>query len=847
MSCDVYCDYELKGKAIPQSIFKIELRKGTYIIEFKQNEDVIYSLDYSMHSNDEEDLLRISTIEYQKKIDREQKYKQIEHLDVSLNLVEGEDISKWKWTLKNNCDGTSTQINYLVGGDQKFDACGLLKVNIGGKVDEEGWFWHPYYLFITGGKWGCINKLGEVQIPIIYDSGIYFNDSNVTIAKLGENILFINKWNEIVFENPYDEVENDNSAFENGLCIVKKDGLWGIIDAKGAIKLALCHSEIIRHNTTFSIKKDEKWGLVDHQCLPITPIMYDSLHFCYHYYIAEICNHFGLINDKGIVVIPMDYNEIKGENGHFILCKNKKYGIIDGVYCKEITPIDYDEIKEEYSNFILCKNKKYGIIDGRSCKEIIPIDYDEIKKEEGCYFILCKNKKYGIIDGRSCKEIIPIDYDEIKKEDSYFILCKNKKYGIIVGGNCKEIIPIDYDEIKKEGSYFILCKNKKYGIIDIDGVYCKEIIPIDYDEIKKEDRYFILCKNKKYGIIDGRSCKEIIPIDYDEIKSLEDNYYLTRNGQWWDYIEIFDEYNGNILLNKLYQIYPSNQDFFLGGSLVKRNGKWGCLNKNLLNIKKCGFIKERIPCEYDKIADIRKNFILNPCDNDYSIKFFVKEDEHGNLHYYEYQIDENKDTARIIFEWTEPKDNTYYLFFDTETTGIPLDYNAPSSDIKNWPRLIQLGWILMNENGKKISEKSYIVKPDGFSIPTNAAKIHKITTKVAMEKGHNLSFVIDEFIEDFNKSKYIVGHNIDFDKKIIGAELIRLSKQDVMNNKETFCTMKLSVNFCKIFGKTDYKYPTLQELYKKLFGSDYGEAHNALSDTEATQQCFWEMKKRKLI
>ncbi len=31
-----------------------------------------------------------------------------------------------------------------------------------------------------------------------------------------------------------------------------------------------------------------------------------------------------------------------------------------------------------------------------------------------------------------------------------------------------------------------------------------------------------------------------------------------------------------------------------------------------------------------------------------------------------------------------------YLFFDTETTGVPKDYKAPSSDTDNWPRMVQL-------------------------------------------------------------------------------------------------------------------------------------------------------------
>ena len=35
-----------------------------------------------------------------------------------------------------------------------------------------------------------------------------------------------------------------------------------------------------------------------------------------------------------------------------------------------------------------------------------------------------------------------------------------------------------------------------------------------------------------------------------------------------------------------------------------------------------------------------------------------------------------------------------YLIFDTETTGLPKNYNAPITDTDNWPRLVQLAWQL---------------------------------------------------------------------------------------------------------------------------------------------------------
>ena len=65
-----------------------------------------------------------------------------------------------------------------------------------------------------------------------------------------------------------------------------------------------------------------------------------------------------------------------------------------------------------------------------------------------------------------------------------------------------------------------------------------------------------------------------------------------------------------------------------------------------------------------------------------------------------------------------------YLIYDTETTGLPKNFSAPVSDSENWPRLVQVAWQLHNDMGELIEVKNFIVRPEGFTIPYNAEKIH---------------------------------------------------------------------------------------------------------------------------
>lgn len=187
------------------------------------------------------------------------------------------------------------------------------------------------------------------------------------------------------------------------------------------------------------------------------------------------------------------------------------------------------------------------------------------------------------------------------------------------------------------------------------------------------------------------------------------------------------------------------------------------------------------------------------------------------------------------------------LFFDTETTGLPKNWKAPATDVNNWPRLVQIAWIVFDRDGQTISMSDYIIKPQGFTIPKKAEQIHGISTERASSEGKPIEAVLEEFFQEIVKAKYIVAHNINFDEKIAGAEFFRLGRTDVFKSKNKICTMTASANFCKIPGPYGYKWPTLSELHKKLFKDDFKEAHNASIDVSITAKCFWELVKRQTI
>ena len=190
-----------------------------------------------------------------------------------------------------------------------------------------------------------------------------------------------------------------------------------------------------------------------------------------------------------------------------------------------------------------------------------------------------------------------------------------------------------------------------------------------------------------------------------------------------------------------------------------------------------------------------------------------------------------------------------FLVFDTETTGLPANANAPVSDSDNWPRMVQIAWQLHDENGDLIENYDYIIKPEGYDIPFNAQKIHGISTEKALAEGHDLKTVLDQFNAVLADNPILVGQNIAFDIPIVGAEFYRKSIENHIADLPLIDTAREGTNFCALPGGMGggFKFPKLSELYEKLFGHGFDEAHNAAADVNATAQAFWELVRRNQI
>jgi restriction system protein len=76
---------------------------------------------------------------------------------------------------------------------------------------------------------------------------------------------------------------------------------------------------------------------------------------------------------------------------------------------------------------------------------------------------------------------------------------------------------------------------------------------------------------------------------------------------------------------------------------------------------------------------------------------------------------------------------------------------------------------------------------------------------------------------------------------------MRYNIKSIIHKIDKLCTKELTTDYCKIPGRYGYKWPTLEELYKKVFSTSLSASHTALGDVKACKDCFFELVNRRVI
>lgn len=182
----------------------------------------------------------------------------------------------------------------------------------------------------------------------------------------------------------------------------------------------------------------------------------------------------------------------------------------------------------------------------------------------------------------------------------------------------------------------------------------------------------------------------------------------------------------------------------------------------------------------------------------------------------------------------------YFLVLDTETSGLPKKWDVPYDIKNNWPHVLQIAWIVYNQEGKELKRENHYLKNTGFKISKASAKIHKITPEYLLQRGKDPKKVFLKLLADVKRyDPLVIGHFVELDFHMVKVEFFRIGIENSFEDYPLFCTMKASVPYIK---NPSIKYLKLNSFYKTLFNKSASDnLHNALSDAELTSQIFFHL------
>ena len=322
------------------------------------------------------------------------------------------------------------------------------------------------------------------------------------------------------------------------------------------------------------------YGIINDKGQTILPCEYSCIRFQDHsdlIMVAKNSHSAGFMNRQLEWVIPPEFSEslwcdletdnlfshgmIVVEDGSF------KYGVVDS-FGNEVLPCRYQWLEIAGPDLYVINEDKAGVIN-QNGDTVIPFVYEYLRFLGNNSFEARKQGQCGVIS-TSGREILPFVYESILACDKgLYSVSQNGKWGVVDSlGNV--VIPLKYET---QHIWFV----RGMDLVEMGGLYMNNGMDRDDPEKCK-----LLNKNGEVLIqgydasIPGKSGERIAVLFYNEDRDATCEIY-DRNGKKLDAFDEFS-FDGIDWVNDVTMI-P-----------VKRNGKWGFVNRDFELI---------VPCQYD--------------------------------------------------------------------------------------------------------------------------------------------------------------------------------------------------------------------------------------------------------
>ena len=275
------------------------------------------------------------------------------------------------------------------------------------------------------GKWGVVDKTGNVVIPFEYKEAREFSEGLAAVKWISEYWGFIDKTGNVVIPFEYYWAVRD---FKEGLAAVRYQDRWGFIDKTGRVVI---HFEYHKANSfsegLAAVKRGSKWGFIDKTGNVVIPFEYYWTVRDFKEGLAAVQrgNKWGFVDETGKVVVPFEYKEVREfSEGLAAVKRGSEWGYIDKTG-NVVIPFEYKYVGD-FSEGLAAVWRNYwdywGFID-KTGKEIIPCKYFEVRDFSEGFAAVTNGDKWGYID-KTGKEVVPIKH--LNKFDADLVVKKIK-------------------------------------------------------------------------------------------------------------------------------------------------------------------------------------------------------------------------------------------------------------------------------------------------------------------------------------------------------------------------------------------------------------------------------------
>jgi hypothetical protein len=411
------------------------------------------------------------------------------------------------------------------------------------------------------GKWGAVNRRGEMVLPCAYDEIQFLENTDNSIIQVYRQqpkYGLIDTLGQLTVHTVYDEI----GSFSEGRLAVKRNGLWGFADRDGLEVIPCRFREVQNFSESLAaVKLGSGWGFIDKQGHVEVDFTFKKVgDFKHGLAWATAGEGVGYIDPTGEFAIPARYEKAHDFDGGIArVVKGGEYGLI-GINGQFLLRPRFAEIKAF---------NEYGLAVARPSKN---------------------NLRYSLIN-RQGELVGKLQFKEIQPFSEGFAAVKLKEHYGYVDLAGKLVIPDIYTQASafSEGLAAVQ-KDGACGYINPRG---EQVIPLEYSKCLdfNAGRAVVYKGIRKAGLLD-REGKLLIEPGLDRLLNFQEGRGLVRDEKYRFYY-ITEQ------AHSYHAYYQEATEFKHGVAVVQVNGKWGIINQKGIEI---------IPPKYDKIESFQDGY-----------------------------------------------------------------------------------------------------------------------------------------------------------------------------------------------------------------------------------------------